>query len=86
MSESERIAKNKELFEDIKNFSKPDAKRTEWNRALLNRIEELGECDRVDPVVYEIIDEECKPFLEGKKTAEQTASIIEDKIRLYMYE
>lgn len=86
MSDTERIARNKELFDDIKKYSKPDAKRTEWNRALLNKIEELGECDMIDPVVYEIIDEECKPFLEGKKTAEQTASVIEDKVRLYIYE
>jgi multiple sugar transport system substrate-binding protein len=86
LSDAERMQRNKTLFSDIKKFSKPDDERMKWNKALLNSIEKLGTCDMVDPVVYEVIDEETKPFLEGKKTAEQVAGVIDDKVKIYLNE
>lgn len=86
MSDTERMQRNKTLFNNVEEFCKPDAGRLEWNKALLEAMERLGVCDMVDPIVYEIIDEETKPFLEGKKTVEQVARVIDEKVTIYLNE
>lgn len=52
----------------------------------LKEIDSISRCDSIDPMVYAIMDGETKAFIDGKKTAQQTAKIIQDKIMLYLNE
>jgi len=54
--------------------------------AQLERIENIGRCEMVDDTIYSIMNEEAKPFLEGKQTAAQTAQMMQDKVTIYLNE
>ena len=61
-------------------------KRKQQVKTQLKELESISRCDTVDAQIYDIMDSEIKPFIEGKKTAEQTAKIIQDKVMLFLNE
>ncbi|QNU67340.1 extracellular solute-binding protein [Ruminiclostridium herbifermentans] len=61
-------------------------KRKEQVREQYQEIQEISVCDTVDAQVYDIIDSEAKNFIDGKRSAEKTAEIIQDKVMLYLNE
>ncbi len=61
-------------------------KRKEQVKAQYKEIESISRCDTVDAQIYDIIDSEAQSFINGKRTAEQTAEIIQNKVMLYLNE
>ncbi len=61
-------------------------KRKAQVKAQLKEIESISRCDTVDAQIYDIIDSEAQSFINGKRTAEQTAEIIQNKVMLYLNE
>lgn len=54
--------------------------------AQLEIIENIGRCEFFDNSVFQIIKKELNEYINGMKTAEQTAKTINDKVNLYLNE
>ena len=55
-------------------------------RLVLRRIDATGRAVAYDQNIMNIINEEIQTFMNGTKTAEQTASLIQDRVSLYVNE
>ena len=49
-------------------------------------VKAIDKCQIDDDTIYTIIDEELPDFLNGRKTAKQTAEVIDEKVSLYLNE
>ena len=55
-------------------------------QAFRELIESVHRCQEMDQTLYDIVLEEADIFFSGDRTAEETASIIQDRAKVYMGE
>jgi multiple sugar transport system substrate-binding protein len=61
-------------------------KSNEYNALAIKLSKNIGKCEISENKIYGIIINELNDFLNNKKTAEQTAATIQDKVNIYLYE
>ncbi len=71
------------VFEE---HSKLYTSKNEAKNSITNILEKIGSCNLGDGSIDEIIKAELPDFVSGKKTAEQTAQAIDEKVKVFLKE
>lgn len=67
-------------------FMADKTENTSYNALAKELSENIGKCEINENKIYSIIDQELNDFLNNKKTAEQTAAAIQDKVNIFLNE